>query len=89
MAANATPPEWLFHAHWAPNGWCLITKDYFPGLKGDAVMAFHGSWNSTNKVGYRVERLLFDSMTDKPYGTLLLVGTLPPTARATSPARST
>ncbi len=76
LAAKATPPEWLFHAHWAPNGWCWITKDYFPGHKGDAVMAFHGSWNSTIKVGYRLERLLFDSMTDKPYGSLMLVGTL-------------
>jgi glucose/arabinose dehydrogenase len=27
-------------------------------------------------VGYRIERLLFDAMTDKPYGSLMLVGTL-------------
>jgi glucose/arabinose dehydrogenase len=76
MAKTAIAPEWLFHAHWAPNGWRFINGDYFPGFKGDAVVAFHGSWNSVQKVGYRVERVLFDSWSGKPYGTLRLVGTL-------------
>jgi glucose/arabinose dehydrogenase len=78
LAAKATPPEWLFHAHWAPNGWTFIHKDYFPGMKGDAVMAFHGSWNSTVKVGYRIEHLMFDPFTQKPCGSQPLVLTLTP-----------
>lgn len=76
LAKKAIPPEWLFHAHWAPNGWRFITADYFPGFKGDAVIAFHGSWNSVQKVGYRIEHVLFDSWTGKPYGSQQLVGTL-------------
>jgi len=76
MAKTAIPPEFLFHAHWAPNGWRFVTSDYFPGFKGDAVICFHGSWNSVQKVGYRVERLLFDEWSGKPYGSLRLVGTL-------------
>jgi len=76
LARTAIPPEWLFHAHWAPDGWSFIKSDYFPGFKGDAVIAFHGSWNSVNKVGYRIEHLLFDQLTGKPYGSQALVGTL-------------
>jgi glucose/arabinose dehydrogenase len=78
LAAKATPPEWTFGAHWAVNGWTFLTKDAFPGHKGDAVTAAHGSWNSSKKVGYRVDRVLFDAWTGKPYGSHMLVGTLGP-----------
>jgi glucose/arabinose dehydrogenase len=76
LVAKTTPPEWSFGAHWAPNGWCFISKDYFPSHKGDAFCALHGSWNSTVKVGYRVERIMFDSVTNKPCGSQMIVGTL-------------
>jgi len=47
-------------------------------MKGDAFIACHGSWNSTKKVGYRVERIVFDSQTGTPMGAQMLVSTLNP-----------
>jgi glucose/arabinose dehydrogenase len=76
LVAKTIPPEWCFGAHWAPNGWCFISKDYFPNHKGDAFCALHGSWNSTVKVGYRVERIIFDNVTNKPSGSQMIVGCL-------------
>jgi len=76
LIAKTIVPEWSFGAHWAPNGWTFISKDYFPNHKGDAFCALHGSWNSTVKVGYRVERIIFDNVTNKPSGSQMIVGTL-------------
>jgi glucose/arabinose dehydrogenase len=76
LVAKTIPPEWCFGAHWAPNGWTFISKDYFPGVKGDAFCALHGSWNSMTKVGYRVERIVFDNVTGKPSGSQMIVGAL-------------
>jgi len=76
LAARTIVPAWSFGAHWAGNGWTFLTKDYFPGHRGDVFEAFHGSWNSSNKVGYRIERLLFDQVTGLPYGSLMIVNTL-------------
>jgi glucose/arabinose dehydrogenase len=78
LAANTTPPALSLGAHWAPNGWTFLTKGAFPGHKGDVFVAFHGSWNSSKKVGYRVERVTFDAWTGKPYGSQPIVGTLSP-----------
>ncbi len=76
LAAKTTPPQWAFGAHWATNGWTFLTKDYFPGHQGDAFVACHGSWNSSNKVGYRIERVMFDPWTGKPCGAQMIVSTL-------------
>jgi glucose/arabinose dehydrogenase len=76
LVEKSIPPEWCFGAHWAPNGWTFVSKDYFPAHKGDALCALHGSWNSTNKVGYRVERIMFDPQTNKPFGSQMIVGAL-------------
>ena len=76
LAARAIPPEWCFGAHWAPNGFTFLTRDLFPDHRGDAFVAFHGSWNSTKLVGYCVERVLFDRVTGKPFGSLTVVSTL-------------
>lgn len=76
LIAKTIPPAWSAGPHWAGNGWTFVTKDYFPGQKGNAWVAYHGSWNSTKKVGYRVESILFDSMTGQPYGSQLIVSTL-------------
>ena len=76
LAQKCVIPEWQFGAHWAGNGWTFATKDHFPNHKGDLFVAFHGSWNSTNKVGYRIERVLFDPVTGKPYGAQMIVSTL-------------
>lgn len=69
-------PEWSAGAHWAGNGWTFLTKDYFPNQKGNAWVAYHGSWNSVKKVGYRVESILFDPMTGRPCGSQMIVSTL-------------
>jgi len=76
LADKTIPPMWAFGAHWAPNGWCWVQKDYFAGHKGDAIVTFHGSWNSTTKVGYQVDRLMFDRWTGRPCGMQMIVGTL-------------
>jgi glucose/arabinose dehydrogenase len=53
-----------------------LSRDHFPNHRGDAFVALHGSWNSSVKVGYRVERVMFDPETGKPYGSQRIVGTL-------------
>ena len=73
LAAKTTPPAWDYHAHVAPNGHCFLQKDYFPGQRGDFFAAFHGSWNSSKRVGYSVDRILFDKSTGLPYGELTVV----------------
>ncbi len=75
LANKTISPAWNLGAHWAPNGWDFLASDAF-GLKGDAVIACHGSWNSTPKVGYRLEHILFDSVTGEPYGAQCLVSLL-------------
>ncbi len=78
LAAKTIMPEWNFGAHWAPNGFIFIENNtHFPkDHNGDALVACHGSWNSTTRVGYRIERILFDDLTGKPYGSLCLVSTI-------------
>lgn len=78
LAEKTIPPAWIFGPHWAGNGFTFLAKNAFPDHQGDAVVAFHGSWNSSTRVGYRVERVLFDKVTGKPYGSLRLVSTLSP-----------
>lgn len=77
LAAETVPPEWEFGAHWAANGFTFVTTDRV-GEPGDAFVATHGSWNSSVRVGYSVERVLFDPVTGKPYGMLRIVSALPP-----------
>lgn len=76
LAQKMTNPVWTLGAHWAVNGWTFLSKDSFAGNKGDIFAACHGSWNSAKKVGYRVERVMFDPMTGRPYGSWMIVGTL-------------
>ena len=76
LAAKTTAPAHVFGAHWAGNGFTFLNQDKLTGHKGDLIAAFHGSWNSTIKVGYRVEQVLFDDVTGQPYGSLQLVSTL-------------
>jgi glucose/arabinose dehydrogenase len=73
LAAKTTVPAWNFGAHWAPNGFSFITRG---ALKGDALVAMHGSWNSSRPVGYRIEHVHFDTVTGAPYGAQMLVGTV-------------
>lgn len=71
-AAKTTVPAWLTGAHWAPNAMEFYTGSQFPAVYvGDAFVAFHGSWNSSERSGYCVSRVLFDD--GKPYGELKYV----------------
>lgn len=78
IAAKTTPPVWAFGAHWAANAFCFVSqKSHFPADHyADAFVACHGSWNDSQKVGYRVERILFDPYGGVPYGSLMIVGCL-------------
>jgi glucose/arabinose dehydrogenase len=61
LAAKTIIPEWETGAHWAPNAMSFYTGKQFPAeYLGDAFVAFHGSWNRSQKAGYCVSRVLFD-----------------------------
>jgi len=82
LAARTVAPEWSFGAHWAPNGFCFVdpaindAKKQFPAdHNGDAFVAFHGSWNRSDRAGYCIARVLFDD--GRPYGLLKVVDGLP------------
>jgi putative membrane-bound dehydrogenase-like protein len=55
---SAIPPVLEFQAHSAPLGIAFYTGDQFPKeYRGDAFVAFHGSWNRTVPTGYKVVRV--------------------------------
>ncbi|HVT90491.1 MAG TPA: hypothetical protein VHD56_16675 [Tepidisphaeraceae bacterium] len=85
LADKTIAPEWLVHAHWAVLGWSFINSDYFPGHKGDVFFCSHGSWNSTHPVGAVVQRLMFDQVTGKPYGSMTIVDCQGPQRRFARP----
>ena len=78
LVAKTIPPAWCNGAHWANNGWSFMATPSVTGQAGDAVVCFHGSWNSALKVGYCVQRIEFDPMTGLPCGTMPLVKLLSP-----------
>jgi glucose/arabinose dehydrogenase len=52
------PPAWKFQAHTAPLGLKFYTGDMFPSsYQGDLIVAQHGSWNRSKKVGYKLMRV--------------------------------
>lgn len=57
-----TFPEVEFQAHTANLGFKFYTGKMFPAeYQGDAIIAQHGSWNRTEPVGYKLQRVTFDS----------------------------
>ena len=67
LAARVTSPDVLFQPHSAPLGITFYEGDAFPpDYKGDAFVAFHGSWNRSKRTGYKVVRLLMKD--GKPTG---------------------
>jgi glucose/arabinose dehydrogenase len=81
LAARTIVPEWCFGAHWAPNGHCFVDPAKLGKAgplpadhAGDLFVAFHGSWNSSEKVGYQVARVCFDR--GHPCGLLTIVKTV-------------
>ena len=65
-AAKTTPPAWAAGSHYAPNGMTFYDANQFPNAKGDAFVAYHGSWNRSVKGGYAVTKVLFEN--GNPYG---------------------
>lgn len=53
--ASFVKPMHNFPAHSAPLGMRFIKST--PGLKGDVLVAEHGSWNRSTPIGYQVTRL--------------------------------
>ncbi|MEX0617167.1 MAG: PQQ-dependent sugar dehydrogenase [Candidatus Woykebacteria bacterium] len=48
-------PHWNYHAHIAPLGITFINSGQFPDeWQGDLLASFHGSWNSSVPVGYKI-----------------------------------
>ena len=51
-------PAWKFKAHTAPLGLKFYTGSMFPSeYQGDLIVAQHGSWNRSKKVGYKLMRV--------------------------------
>jgi glucose/arabinose dehydrogenase len=67
LAAKAIIPDVLFQAHSAPLDAVFYTGAMFPEeYRGDAFVAFHGSWNRALRTGYKVVRVRFRD--GKPVG---------------------
>lgn len=71
LADKTIVPQWLTGAHWAPNAMTFYDADQFPAdVRGDAFVAYHGSWNRQNRAGYQVTRVFFEDghpWGEKPY----------------------
>ena len=78
LASKTIVPEWGLPAHCAIDGWCWITKSSnLPNeFKGDMFVGLHGSWNRSRRSGYKVDRILFDKVTGRPYGQQTIVSTM-------------
>ena len=58
--SGVTPPALTFQAHSAPLGATFYTDAAFPSdFQGDLFVACHGSWNRTQRTGYKVVRVAF------------------------------
>lgn len=74
-----TPPAQALGAHVAALGMRFYTGDMFPQqYRGDIFIAEHGSWNRSEKVGYRITRVKLDEQNKatlyEPFATGWLQG---------------
>lgn len=77
IASRTIVPRWCTAAHASPNAMVFYTGNQFPReLTGDAFVAFHGSWNRNEKIGYCVSRVLFEQ--GNPYGELIYASFISP-----------
>lgn len=59
--ADYISPEINLGPHVAPLGLAFYTGDAFPeDYHGDLIIAEHGSWNRSEKIGYRLKRVMYD-----------------------------
>jgi glucose/arabinose dehydrogenase len=60
--SDSVPPVQPLSAHVAPLGLTFYTGDMFPAAyKGQILIAEHGSWNRSKKIGYRVSLVRLDA----------------------------
>lgn len=60
MVARTVLPDVLFQSHSAPLGLVFYEGTQFPAdYRGDAFVAFHGSWNRSVPTGYKIVRIRF------------------------------
>ncbi len=76
LAAKTIAPQWCTGAHWAPNAMEFYTGPQFPGAAGSAFVAYHGSWNRSERAGYCVTLVMFED--GKPQGEQIYVNFLTP-----------
>lgn len=58
LVASAVVPDVLIQAHSAVLGMLFYDGKMFPQeYRGDAFVALHGSWNRTNRTGYKIIRI--------------------------------
>ncbi len=63
---NTIAPVYEISAHSAPLGLTFIDSDQFPkDWQGDLLVAYHGSWNRSSPVGYKIVRLDVDGNSVK------------------------
>ncbi|HZB92192.1 MAG TPA: sorbosone dehydrogenase family protein [Stellaceae bacterium] len=68
LVEAVTTPDVLLQAHSAPLGIAFYTGRQFPAAyRGDAFVALHGSYNRSQRTGYKVVRLRMSG--GKPTGT--------------------
>jgi glucose/arabinose dehydrogenase len=67
LVAKTVVPDVLIQAHSAVLGMLFYDGKMFPEeYSGDAFVALHGSWNRTNRTGYKIIRIKFKG--GKPVG---------------------
>lgn len=76
LAAKVARPDVLVQAHSAPLGMTFYTGQgpaaFPPEYQGDAFVALHGSWNRSQRTGYKLVRLhLRDGVPDGAYADFL------------------
>ncbi|CAN5264103.1 sorbosone dehydrogenase family protein [soil metagenome] len=60
LKGKVTVPDVLFQPHSAPLGIAFYSGSQFPSdYRGDAFVTFRGSWNRTDRTGYKVVRMRF------------------------------
>jgi glucose/arabinose dehydrogenase len=68
LNGKVTVPDVFMQGHSAPLQIAFYQGSNFPAeYKGSAFVTMHGSWDRSNRTGYKVVRLLFDA-TGKPTG---------------------
>lgn len=67
LAGKVTLPDFLIQPHSAPMTIAFYTKSMFPAeYRGSLFVALHGSWNRSQRTGYKIVRLIMKN--GKPTG---------------------